>query len=175
MKRPTIRDPAWGIIGLVVAGIFILAGAAFAAEGGPPVSDTVTVTGTVLPYASISPSGGPLNQGTFTGQADEERLDGSCNFGVETNTALDLLFEFDLSHETAGTPLITYLKVYENGGGTWLTDDWVEGSYSAADAQEAKTTVGYSVSTKAKTGAISDQAAGDYTGAVTLTVSQAGP
>jgi len=174
-QRATIRDPAWGIMGLVVAVLFITTGGAFA--GPPPVSDTVNVTGTVLSYASIIASGGPLNQGAFTGQANEEKTDGSCNFSVETNAGLDLKFEYDLAHETEGTPLITYLKVWDNGSGTWLTgdaDDWAQGSYSKEDAQAAKTMVNYSVTIKAKTGAISDQAAGDYTGAVTLTVSQAG-
>lgn len=138
----------------------------------------ITVDANVSKYAEITPSGGPLNVGAFTGEANQERVDGSGLFAVETNTILDLLFDFDLTHTTEGTPLTTYFKIYKNNPSGWLTspdDTFVLVTQPVGNlfpsAQAAKSTVTYAVTIKAKTGAISDQAAGNYTGAITLTVS----
>ena len=133
--------------------------------------NVIQVNANVAPYAEITPAGGPLNLGAFTGEANEEKTDGTGSFEVETNTILNLLFDFSLSHETEGTPLITYFKIYKNTTGGWLTqpDDTFVPPPASFSAQAEKTTKTYSVTIKAKTGAISDQAAGNYTGTITLT------
>ena len=131
----------------------------------------ISVSANVAPYAEITPAGGPLNLGAFTGDAYQQKIDGTGLFTVETNTLLSLLFDFDLTHVTEGTPLITYFKIYKNTTGGWLTqpDDTFVPPPASFSAQAEKTTKTYSVTIKAKTGAISDQAAGNYTGTITLT------
>ena len=131
----------------------------------------ISVSANVAPYAEITPAGGPLNLGAFTGDAYQQKIDGTGLFTVETNTLLSLLFDFDLTHVTEGTPLITYFKIYKNTAG-WLTqpdDTFVLPPASFSNAQAEKTTEIYAVAIMAKTGSISDQAAGNYTGTVTLT------
>ncbi|MEW6675936.1 MAG: hypothetical protein AB1348_08065 [Nitrospirota bacterium] len=165
------------LIVIMVGAVIVMSSVAMAQLDQKPIP----VTANVAKYAGITPSGGPLNLLNFGGWPDELRTDGAGIFTVETNTTLDLLFDFDLTHESDPTSsLITYFSIYNNTDGVPLTPGAPlalvqvsqPGGNLFTNAQAAKTTKSYSVTVGAKTGAtISAQEAGNYTGAVTLTVS----
>lgn len=159
------------IIALAVMAVGLMCTYAFAL-----VLDTKTipVNATVAKYAKVTPLTGPLDAGAFGGWADQVIPDGTGTFRVETNTPLNLQFAYSIAHETLGTPLITYLKVSRSAPWAWLTqpdDTFVLSPVAFSNAQAGKTIREYAVTIKTKTGAISAQAAGTYTGAITLTVS----
>jgi hypothetical protein len=139
-------------------------------------TETIPVNANVAKYAKITvPWAGPLVFPPFSGAANQTIVDGTGTFIVETNTSLNLTFAFNIAHETDPTStLFTYLMVFRQAPAAWLTTPdatFVSSPVTFLGAQPAKTTRTYMVTIRARTGAISAQAAGNYAGALTLTVS----
>lgn len=180
MKIATVFGLAWRV-GMFLAAILAIAYPVFAVEGPPTISDHIGVAGKVLRYAEVQNTNRlPLSlPRSFTGIPNEEISDGTAHFTVETNTAVDITFLFELRHITdpddpPGTPLLTFMQIYQQmESGFWLNNgEWTTGSFTQPNAQLAKSIADYQVNIKAKTNpSISGQEAGDYEGAVTLTVS----
>lgn len=167
----------FSIIGLVLVMVIGLGIVSFAAEGslenGAVVSDSIGVTATVGRYAEIL-VGDTSVDFLLVGAAGEVAEDNENEFTVESNCLIDLTFSATPLTNSADFIAVNYeLLQDENLLLSYGTD--AEG---AADAPQTVETiqdynfgvVTYNISTLAELGSISDQAAGDYSGTIYLTV-----
>lgn len=164
---------------LILLGVLVLLSVAYAVEGPPPVSETVPVNALVKPYVKVTVLTFPMNFGTFTGAANEERGPAdNAVFRVQTNADVNLTFSGgDLTH--VSNPSYKIKTAYKAWSSAGVDLGWFNrnlpgyipvGNLVVSPGQSAGTTVDYGVLGWAKTGEIWEQIGGDYSATITLTV-----
>lgn len=153
---------------LMVCLVFVMVGTAFAAEGNISptvgVSDTVILNAEVLPYASVVWSNPTAL--VFSGAANETQ-NGSVTATIESNC--EIYAELTGTAFTDGT--FSLLTEWEHpiGGPNWH----VAGDLCTPTISNSMGVQSFPVNFRATTGtSISSQAAGAYTGSLTMTVYQ---
>ena len=140
------------ILLVALAMVLGISGIAMATEGTPPITDNIAVTATVGSYAAITGIEGiTINHSgaanTTASGSDTITVERNCSVSVAVSTTT----------LTLGTDTLT-TAVTIDGGAIPVTD-------------LGKGIADHVISVSATTGAISAQAAGDYSATVTVTVS----
>jgi hypothetical protein len=157
---------------LLFLSLTLVTGVALAQEGTLPLEVPVGVGATVPKYAAISVTDDTITLNFDSGAAGTEATATGANaaaFNVETNAAINVTFTGTSLTLGGSTILVRYTALKDgNTIGNFGTASGLDASLTTAQA--LCTTENYAVQAQATLGAISDQAAGNYSATVTITV-----
>jgi hypothetical protein len=153
---------------LLLLSLTVVTGVGFAELAEKPV----TVGATVPKYAAISLTDGEITLTFESGAAETTATatgGAAAAFNVETNADIEVKFEGTSLTYGGSTILVKYTALKDgNTIGNFGTQTGLEPSITTAQALCTKEN--YAVQAEATLGAISAQAAGSYSGTVTITV-----